>query len=81
MASATDLIIECLWTKIESSINSDSELITYISTCSQVGTYSVRTSRYLPSAKTSTYLVTAKLGQTQQYTLLIAITLAMSSSP
>jgi hypothetical protein len=26
MASATDLIIECLWTKIESSINSDSDV-------------------------------------------------------
>ena len=55
-------------------------LITHISTYLQVGTYPVRTSRYLPLAKTSTYLVTTKLGRTQQYTLLIAITLVMSSA-
>ncbi len=56
-------------------------LITHISKCLQVGTYSVLTNRYLPLAKPSTYLATTKLGRTQQYTLLIAITLAMSSAP
>jgi hypothetical protein len=56
-------------------------LITHIPKYLQVGTYSVLTSRYLPLAKPSTYLVTTKLGRTQQYTLLIAITLAMSSVP
>jgi hypothetical protein len=64
-------------------INYYSVLITHISKYLQVGTYSVLTSRYLPLAKPSTYLVTTKLGRTQQYTLplLIAITLAMSSAP
>jgi hypothetical protein len=64
-------------------INYYSVLITHISKYLQVGTYSVLTSRYLPLSKPSTYLVTTKLGQTQQYTLplLIAITLAMSSAP
>ena len=58
----------------------DMLLITHVSKYLQVGTYPVRTSRYLPLAKSSTYLVTTKLGRTQQYTLLIAITLAMSST-
>jgi hypothetical protein len=38
-------------------------------------------SGHLLVSKQPTYLVTTKLGQTQQYTLLIAITLAMSSAP
>ena len=50
-----------------------SELDTKLYTCIQCG--------YLLASKQPTYLGTTKLGQTQQYTLLIAITLAMSSAP
>ena len=41
----------------------------------------VSQSGHLLISKQPTYLVTTKLGRTQQYTLLIAVTLAMSSAP